>query len=521
MHRFGLLLIILSTIACERAPEPSTATGCLACHDGIESIGENHAFACTACHSGDSTATALPQAHAQLVRNPSAPEHVQRFCGKCHRQEIERLQASKHWTLADAIGQTRFLWGAQDSVWSPYSTLQTLPASKARPRSTAELVDDFLRRKCLTCHLLAPGQPETGLYRASGCAACHVIYDDDGQYRGADRAMQGQGNLPRLHRMTARIPTQQCLHCHNGQHVGADFVGLFEKDDHDAFRAPLVQGREPEIIYGHDHHTLAADVHFRAGMACIDCHGQENAMHGSARASVSCEACHGGFGAGPDSARPVIAQLTGDTLLAPPFAAAQTIAHRADLHRRLRCSACHSRWGFQDYGLHVLRSDIPDYYHREELTLQGDMRTTRFLRRNLSRPMREWQVPALADGITGDTLRGMWYRGFTFRRWENPPLGWDAAGRVAVLRPYQYVVSTIGADTLVWLDSDSTRWAFNPYEPHSTCRARDCEGCHLNPKAVGLGERIFAANGQGAPQKSVATAGLPSFQSVLSIGQPA
>ncbi|RMD92563.1 MAG: hypothetical protein D6814_16680, partial [Calditrichaeota bacterium] len=52
-------------------------------------------------------------------------------------------------------------------------------------------------------------------------------------------------------------------------------------------------------------------------------------------------------------------------------------------------------------------------------------------------------------------------------------------------------------DSLVWLDSDSTRWAFNPYEPHTIGAARDCEGCHLNPKAAGLGERVFAAGGRG------------------------
>lgn len=49
--------------------------------------------------------------------------------------------------------------------------------------------DDYLRDQCLRCHLWSQGARQDGDYRASGCAACHVVYSDNGIYEGGDKAI--------------------------------------------------------------------------------------------------------------------------------------------------------------------------------------------------------------------------------------------------------------------------------------------------------------------------------------------
>ena len=55
-----------------------------------------------------------------------------------------------------------------------------------------EVVDAFLRTKCMRCHLQSESPHRPGDYRAGGCAACHMIYSNDGQTLTQDRAIQSK-----------------------------------------------------------------------------------------------------------------------------------------------------------------------------------------------------------------------------------------------------------------------------------------------------------------------------------------
>jgi hypothetical protein len=67
-------------------------------------------------------------------------------------------------------------------------------------------------------------------------------------------------------------------------------------------------------------------------------------------------------------------------------------------------------------------------------------------------------------------------------------------GKYAILRPmYQYLVSYVDEKGEVILDSKKTDWAFMPYVPHTISPfGRNCDACHLNSLAAGLG--IFKEN---------------------------
>ncbi len=491
---------------------------CLRCHHGIEKISDHHLFPCGSCHLpvGLRNQKFLKD-HVDIVRNPSAPENVNAFCGRCHAKEIRKMKASIHYTAAGIINQTRYLWGAQEKP-SPAryrandtGVIPELLVYRKAEADPASLVDDLLRRKCLRCHVGIEGVKSRGFYHATGCAACHVIYDDDGLYRGRDPMPHGKTGFPSLHRFSRTIPNRQCLHCHNGNRVGSDYEGLFQHDYDQAYRSPIMDGRYPSRIYGMDHHTLKKDIHAQKGLECVDCHGSREVMGDeilySSQAEVpkvKCGQCHGDRHSLPDTALRGVTRVDGQyfftTRKGQRFRlsrfSSQVISHRIKEMAKIGCSACHARWSFQDYGLSLMRDDSGDYSKWARLRIQGDPILEQQLRGFFrhDRPVSHTKEREIGPESVSP---GPWYMGWRFRRWEFMPLGVNRDGRVAVLRPlHQYRISYIDSTGRVLLDSvtplrgdlSGKGWAFAPYNPHTIgARGRNCEACHLNPMAAGLG----------------------------------
>ena len=118
MKFFDLNLIGIISVICLFSFDSMALTedthdyrSCLACHEGIERMDENHDFPCLQCHLLPADRDQVLGEHAQVLRHPAAPEHVETLCGECHQKEISILRDSLHYTLAGLIGQTRYLWG--------------------------------------------------------------------------------------------------------------------------------------------------------------------------------------------------------------------------------------------------------------------------------------------------------------------------------------------------------------------------------------------------------------------------
>jgi hypothetical protein len=516
-----LATLMLSLAACGGPPvRTEDFTDCLKCHQGVEAISENHPFECAGCHvGGRDPAEGRLTDHGKIVKNPSAPDQWSRFCLPCHREEIDRVDRSLHGTVAGIINQTRYLWGAQASADPPLFGLGgalsplPLPDPLVYPESSADLVDDFLRRRCLRCHLHDRGSGGMGLYRSTGCAACHVLYGDDGLYEGRDRAIsRDRPGRPASHRFTKRIPDGQCLHCHNGNRVGADYEGRFEADFSDTYRYGGWATRGKSVKYGLPSHRLRKDVHAEKGLWCIDCHRGSDLMgdghvYGYQMAAVkrACTDCHGGFGGALPSEGITeirrgtagfvfVSSVDGRDHLLPIFDGASP-GHDVPEHHRLRCGACHGQWSFQDYGLSVIREDLSGGEKWSSLAAQGDPELENTLRKNAGDSGPGSSLSR--DRLNGQERLGIWSMGWRFRRWEPMPLGVDQNGRYTVLRPlYQYQVSYV--DRLGNVAVDSARpprgdgsgpgWAFMPYVPHTVGPSgRSCDSCHLNREAAGLG----------------------------------
>jgi hypothetical protein len=437
-------------------------------------------------------------------------------------------------TAAGEIAATRYLWGAQETKEPRYGVraVEALPAGdptepytvqelKQLPAADNSHADNLLRNECLKCHLWTRGEQKPGLYRAGGCDACHVLYADNGLSRSADpTAPKTAPGHPITHEITVRIPSSQCLHCHNkeGNHIGMSYCGMNYTQGAVPYQP---DGTRQPPKYGARYQETWPDVHFAGGMECIDCHTTRD-VHGTGalfasknvEVAADCESCHGNVNSPAtrtDRRGAVLPNIVsrGQELTLHSKCSDKTwkivqvdklmdrdalpVAMRIPAHlqeqvneqgerenNRLECYACHSTTAPQYYGHHFQRDN-----------------------RVLARA--DW-----AAGIgenTGPVMsQGRWEKDVTYQRLENPVLGVNHRGRVAPFIPeYQAfltVVTEQGETSLVnqvvSTSEGENGLGFTPVQPHAVTRqALRCEQCHASAKALGLGEHGLAVWGEG------------------------
>ncbi|MBU3937146.1 MAG: hypothetical protein KKD53_06415 [Proteobacteria bacterium] len=472
-HRIILLflcLLLLSIPGCKegKAPEKSavqeTATqtvlqpGCQGCHPLVR-LDINHDFTCTDCHGGNKEGATQDQAHAGLIAQPAHPDQMQKGCGVCHGSQVASAAASPHFTLYNEVNTVRTAFGAQP----PLATLREIPTHEAII-SPLDLVDDLLRRRCLNCHVYnsGDGYPETK--RGTGCAACHLAYTN--------------GKMT-SHGFSKSPPDSQCLHCHYGNFVGADYHGRFEHDFNLEYRTPYRTDNTETRPYGVEFHQLTPDIHQQKGMACIDCHsgtelmGKHRASSGKEKA-VTCLSCHGwhkGLPVPMDNLHieaehlVLTTRLSGKRLVVP-----QPVhpAHK-QYEKKVHCTVCHSQWTFNDQSTHLLRTEHPVHPAWSRLVVQG----SREVEEQLDNPTAEG--PFLRDKITGKPTPGLWLKGYALRRWENPLVGVGSDGRLHIFRPILDLhLSMVDTNKKVIFDNLSVEPAhrrYLPYTPHTVGKA--------------------------------------------------
>lgn len=219
-----------------------------------------------------------------------------------------------------------------------------------------DLHKETINKLCGTCHLGTAGKNQQyGNFRASGCTGCHMAYDWTGQSVSGDPMIpKGEPTYPdaythisypeRPHpsrHVIRRNPSaQDCLACHTGSmRTVFQFMGIRVDENRDLTKANDVDGlnlnfrysnlidndtNEQAKVHGFTQDQLIefedlnddgeddtpADVHYTAGMECVDCHNSID-MHGDGRiysrqfyqVNVRCNSCHGSleFAADPDS----------------------------------------------------------------------------------------------------------------------------------------------------------------------------------------------------------------------------
>ena len=536
LARVGLLGLAVGLLALEfivglpptvavQAQAEAEAEGCLRCHQGIEPINPKMDFACTVCHRGDGQAVTKEEAHTGLIPNPGAMDVVTQGggCAQCHQDYVERLKKSLHATSAGKISAARYTWAAQDiknAIYGNYAVQDedgdvpaekgALPELRALPtfKESGQPVDDYLRNQCLRCHVWTEGAKRYGDYRSSGCSACHVVYADDGLYRGDDPTIpKDKPDHPIRHEITTKIPSYQCVHCHNrGGRTGVSYLGLMEADP---YGTPFTEtGDKQPKLHGKWYNRLTPDVHYQKGMECIDCHTSRE-LHGDGNiyskkeqaVEIECENCHGTVAerssmttswGNPipnlqekDGQIVLISKMTGEARIVPQLKdlaeqgklspAGKTAMVAIPQHmQQMECYSCHARWAPQCYGCHA--------------------------KQDLSKPAKDW--------LTGEQTAFQWSESRSYLRWESPTLGINAEGKVAPFIPgCQAIFTQIGEDgevkvlNKVFTTADGTSGiAHNPIQPHTVSKeSRTCTDCHNNPKALGLGSGFYDPQANGLP----------------------
>jgi len=163
----------------------------------------------------------------------------------------------------------------------------------------------------------------------------------------------------------------------------------------------------------------------------------------------------------------------------------------------LECYACHASWVPQCYGCHVQVN-----YGKDK---QGKPYTDTDWIAGGTERFSDGQTVESPLGTHGKQSPGKVFESRSYLRWEEPVLGINGEGRVTPLMPGCQIAYTVigrdgktralnqvafSLDEQAELGQQRTPLGLDmaPVQPHSAQRkARTCESCHNNPKALGYG----------------------------------
>ncbi len=514
----ALFFIVLTLTGCRMAPGES----CQSCHRNLEHASRSHA-GCVSCHGGNSASMTREGAHTGMrgPANPSAPGEWQKSCGTCHRYQVERAESTIMQTNRGMIRAIQLTWeGADGRSYSTAGGKGYGPTGDVTETAPVEELDnlsgELYRKFCSRCHIGIRNTESYAAAHASGCAACHFPWNDEGTYRGSDRSMQGRAGHSASHALSPLPDTQVCSRCHNRSgRIAYSYQGLYDGNN----SLVPTRGGEPGPVLVSGARNLvhiAPDVHAAAGMECIDCHTSRDVMGDGfqyrsmyLQTEVACEDCHGSATELPryreitrenDEAlreskqykRPAVSGMqmiqtsrgrnysnvfyeNGGVWLQGKRSGrlhrvkviTGTPEHTVTGHGRLECHSCHSRTSVQCYGCHT----------RYDKARTG------------------------MDFIKGEETAGAFSETEDYRMLYPFPLALNQRGRISPVTP--------GCQTFVTVDeADGTRslseyvaryngrqqLRFAPFYSHNTGKkAVGCTECHSNPRFYGFGQGVLEA----------------------------
>ena len=320
---------------------------CIICHGGNPAT--KHA---SKAHKGTIEYFKTHEGPKEYYPAPASSWINQNTCGMCHKEQVASQMNSLMMTEQGKIQGAMWSFGGKEGythVNGNYKTsnpkdlhsrlgtkkyqeyMQKL--SKMEPQAfpkemkqlpqapTADEVEKdpslavftYLRQECLRCHTGSKGRSRRGDYRGIGCATCHVPYSNAGLYEGDDKTINKKeaGHMLVHSIQSSRkvkvavhgvhysgVPTETCSTCHNrGKRIGVSYQGLMET----AYKATFDEdGNAQPKLHTKRYIHMKADVHFKKGMLCQDCH-TSNDLHGDGfltganlgAVEIECQDCHG------------------------------------------------------------------------------------------------------------------------------------------------------------------------------------------------------------------------------------
>lgn len=119
---------------------------CIQCHSYTKGYSKYHNpdnIGCTSCHLGDATTMDKNASHKNMVLIPGNLSDASETCGKCHPNELKKIQTSLMTTNSGLVAVDKFVFGETDSPDYHYhiKDIKYSPSEK------------HIRDLCANCHL--------------------------------------------------------------------------------------------------------------------------------------------------------------------------------------------------------------------------------------------------------------------------------------------------------------------------------------------------------------------------------
>jgi hypothetical protein len=171
---------------------------CLNCHINTKGYSDYHnpeLIGCTGCHLGNGAETDKDKSHEGMILIPGNLSDAQETCGKCHPNELHKVQNSLMTTNSGLVAVDKFIFDEADSPDYHYHITQIKNSAS----------DKHLRDLCANCHLGAQ-KSEFGaideLSRGGGCNACHLNYSKAALNDLDNYLTSNKTQLPQFHPST-------------------------------------------------------------------------------------------------------------------------------------------------------------------------------------------------------------------------------------------------------------------------------------------------------------------------------
>jgi len=489
--------------------ETKADESCLQCHISTKGYSKYHnpeLIGCASCHLGNATTLDKDDSHKGMVLIPGNLSDASETCGKCHSNELAKIDKSLMTTNSGLVAVDKYIFGEADNPDYHYH-IKEIQNSAA---------DKHLRDLCANCHLGAEKNEFgeiTQLSRGGGCNACHLNYDEASKNDLKNYLSSNKTELPLNHPATNIFVTNEhCFGCHSrSSRISTNYEGWQETtlDENDVINKEGYRVLEDKRVYKY----IEEDVHHTKGMLCIDCHSSHEVMgdgkfytHEEQAVKLQCSDCH--FKEKPNTipydsldtesmlvflhrdykhtdkqliavekdGHPLVntfVDSVGNSFLIGKkdgklheLKPQSDVCSRDEAHKDMACSTCHSSWTSKCIGCH-------NQFDEKE-TRAYDLLDKRYVKGQWKEYIAEFSSFQPAMGVRENA--------------EGKQIEPAVPGMILTIDKGSYVGKEIGEDV-------SFHRLYAPNSPHTTVKkARDCNSCHTNPEAIGYGKGELTFN---------------------------
>ncbi|WP_372793645.1 hypothetical protein, partial [Lutibacter sp.] len=487
---------------------------CLNCHSGTKGYSVYHnpeLIGCISCHLGNPNTLNKDASHKGMVLIPGNLADAAATCGKCHPNELSKIENSLMTTNSGLVAVDKYIFGEADSPDSHYhiKDIKNSPADK------------HIRDLCANCHLGAEKKEYgeiTQMSRGGGCNACHLNYSDEAKKDLVNYLSSDKKEIPKFHPSTdIFVKNEHCYGCHSrSSRISTNYEGWQETMLNAAEIKNLIGYKtvEDKRVYKY----IEEDIHHTKGMLCVDCHSSHEVMgtgkkysHAEQAVTLKCADCH--FKEKPNTIKydsldtesllvflhrdykhqdkemiavkkdnhplvnTFIDSLGNAFLISKKDGALHSLNPQSEIcskdnaHKNVSCATCHSSWTSRCIGCHTeFDKDEPRAF---------DLLDKKYGKGQWKEHVAEFSSSLPAMGVRENS--------------EGKLIEPAIPGMIMTIDKGSYT-GEIGKDVTFYR-------LYAPNSPHTTTsKVRDCKSCHANSATLGYGkgELVYIIeNGKG------------------------